>query len=139
MSCVAPVCTFLTRMPVTPVSSPSTSSSTLFQQDGDLAGLFLLEQLVLHDLLGAELVAAVDQRDVAGDVGQVERFLDGGVAAADDGDRLVAVEEAVAGGAGRNALAHEGFLGGQAEILGRGAGGDDQRVAGVGAGVADQA
>jgi hypothetical protein len=30
------------------------------------------------------------------------------------------------------------FFGGQAEVLGRGAGGDDQRVAGVGAGIADQ-
>jgi hypothetical protein len=45
-------------------------------ENGDLACLFFLEQLVLHDLLGAELVAAVNQCDVAGDVGQVERFLD---------------------------------------------------------------
>jgi len=75
---------------------------------------------------------------MAGDVGEVKCFLDGGVAAADDGDRLVAVEEAIAGCTGRDALAGEGFFRRQAEVHGRGAGGDDQRVAGVGAGVADQ-
>ena len=47
------------------------------------------EQIVLQDFLAAELVAAMDQRDVAGDVGEVERFFDGRVAAADHGDRLV--------------------------------------------------
>jgi hypothetical protein len=69
----------------------------------DLAGLDLGEQLVLHDLLGAQGVAAVHQVDLAGDVGQVQRFLDGGIAAADHRHVLVAVEEAVAGGAGGNA------------------------------------
>ena len=49
-----------------------------------------------------------------------------------------AVEEAVAGGAAADAAAHERLLRRQAEVLGRGAGGDDQRVAGVGAGVALQ-
>ncbi|MCY1291136.1 hypothetical protein D9M70_403130 [compost metagenome] len=77
----------------------------------------------------------MDQVHFLGDVGQVQRFLDRGVAAADHADHLVAVEEAVAGGAGGNALAGEGFLGRQAEVLGGGAGGDDQRVAAVGAAV----
>jgi hypothetical protein len=72
------------------------------------------------------------------DVGEVERLLDGSVAAADDGDVLALVEEAVAGGAGGDAAAGEGLLGGQAEILRGGAGGDDQRVAGIAAAVADQ-
>jgi hypothetical protein len=75
---------------------------------------------------------------VAGDVGQIERFFNGGIAATDDGDRLVAVEETIAGGAGGNALAGKFFFRGQAEVLGRGAGGDDQCIAGIGAGVADQ-
>jgi len=103
-----------------------------------LALAHLVHQLVDQDGLGAELVAAMDHRDLAGDVGQVERLLDRGVAAADHADVLVAVEEAVAGGAGRHALAHEGLLRGQAQVLGRGAGGDDQRIAGVLAGIADQ-
>jgi hypothetical protein len=75
---------------------------------------------------------------MAGNISQVKCFLNGCIAAADDGDRLVAVEKAIAGGAGRNALAHEFFFGGQAKILGRCAGRDNQRVAGIGAGVADQ-
>ena len=53
-------------------------------------------------------------------------------------DVLVAVEEAVARRAARHALAHEGALARQPQVLGRGAGGDDQRVAGVGAAVAGQ-
>ena len=104
----------------------------------DLPRGSLLEEFVLHDLLAAQLVAAVDQGDVAGDVGQVEGFFDRSVAAADHGDRLVAVEEPVAGRAARDAFTHEGFFGRQSEVLRRGAGGDDQRIAGVGAGVADQ-
>ena len=78
------------------------------------------------------------QRDLRGDVGEIQCLLDRGIAAADDGDLLIAIEEAVAGGAGRDTLAHEGFLGSQAEILGSGTGRDDQRVAGVFAGIADQ-
>ena len=73
-----------------------------------------------------------------GDVREVQRLLDRGVAAADDADVLAAIEEAVAGGAAADAAAHERLLGRQAEVLGRGAGGDDQRVAGVVAGVAAQ-
>ena len=98
----------------------------------------LLQQAVDQDRLGAELVAAVDHRDLLRDARQVERFLDGRVAAADHRDFLVAIEEAVAGRAGRHALAHERFLGSQAEILRGRAGRDDQRVARVFARVADQ-
>ena len=105
----------------------------------DLAGLGLGEEFVLQDLLGAQLVAAMHQVDLAGDVGQVERFFDGGVAAADHRHVLVAEEETVAGGAGRHALAHELLFGLDAEILGAGAGGDDQRIAGVFAAVALEA
>ncbi len=61
-------------------------------------------------------------------VGEVERFLDRGVAAADHRDLLAAVEEAVAGRAGRGALALHMLFGRQAEPFGLGAGGDDQRV-----------
>ncbi len=61
-------------------------------------------------LLGAEVIAAVNERDLGGEVGQEQGFLDGGVAAADHDDFLVAIEEAVAGGAGRNAEALELLL-----------------------------
>ncbi|MNZ60980.1 hypothetical protein D3C78_790610 [compost metagenome] len=76
------------------------------------------------------------QGHLAGDVGQVQRFFHGGIAAADHRHLAVAVEEAVAGGAGGNALAHEGLFRRQAEVTRAGAGGDDQRVAAVGAAVA---
>ncbi len=105
----------------------------------DRPGLDLGEQLVLQDLLRAQGVAAVDQVDLAGEVGEVERLLDGGIAAADHRDLLVLVEEPVAGGAGGHALAHELLLRLQPQVLGAGAGGDDQRVAGVLAAVTGQA
>ncbi len=106
--------------------------------DGDLASLLLLENLVLNDFFAAQLVATMYQRHMAGDVGQIQRFFHRRIAAADDRDRLFFVEETVTGGAGRNALAGELFFRGQAEILRRSAGGDDQRVAGVFTGIANQ-
>src|SRR3546814_9997635 len=51
------------------------------------------EQAVLADLLGAQGAAAVDQGHLVADVGEVERLLHGGVAAADHHDLLAAVEE----------------------------------------------
>jgi hypothetical protein len=104
----------------------------------DLARSHFVHQLVHQDGLGLEFVAAVDQIDLAGDVGQVQGFFDGGVAATHDAADLVAVEEAIAGGAAAHAAAHEGSFRGQAQVFGRCAGGDDQAVAGVGATVADQ-
>ncbi|OMP12962.1 hypothetical protein COLO4_02517 [Corchorus olitorius] len=97
--------------------------------DLDLALLLLLMQAVDQDRLGAELVAAVDERDLAGDVGQVQRFFHGGVAATHHGHFLALVEEAVARCAGGHAAASKGFFRRQPQILGRSAGGDDQRVA----------
>ena len=105
----------------------------------DLAGLDLGEQLVLHDLFRAQGVAAVHQVDLAGDVGQVQRFLHRGIAAADHGHVLVLEEEAVAGGAGGHAAALELLLRFQPQVLGGGAGGDDEGVGGVFAAVALEA
>ncbi len=78
------------------------------------------------------------QCDVLGDVGQIQGFLHGGITATHHSDILAAIEESVAGGAAGNTSSHEGFLGRQAEILCRGAGGDDQRVTSVTASIADQ-
>src|SRR5690606_31340534 len=58
------------------------------------------------------------------------------VATANDRYFLFAIEKAVAGGAGTDALAFERFFGIQAQVTGRGAGGDDQCVTGISAGVA---
>ena len=86
------------------------------------------EQPRLQDLLGPQRVAAVDQRDAVGMVRQVQRLLDRGVAAADHRDRLAAVEEPVAGGAGRHAAALQPLLRLDVEPAGLRAGGDDHRV-----------
>ena len=87
--------------------------------------LGMVEQPVLQDAFGAQAVAAMHQRHRRGMVGEIERFLDRGVAAADHDDVLVAIEEAVAGGAGRDAEALELFFGRQAEPARLGAGGEN--------------
>ena len=96
---------------------------------------------LLHDLGGPQLVAPVDDGDLGGEAGEEEGLLHGGVAAAGHGDVLVAEEEAVAGGAGRDAVAEQALLVGHAEHQRAGAGGDDERVGQhrrlVGLGVAD--
>ena len=135
---VAAVAVLLMRMPVTPLLSPSTSSSVWFHSMRTLPCLALSISLSTRIFSARNLSRRCTTVTCLGDVGQVQRFLDRGVAAADHRHVLALVEEAVAGGAGRHALAHELLLGGQAEVLGRCAGGDDQRVAGVGGLVADQ-
>ena len=83
---------------------------------------------IQHDPGGAELLAAVDDRDLRGELGQERGLLHRGVPAADDHDLLALEEEAVAGGAGGDALAHQARLGLEAEELRRGARGDDDGV-----------
>src|SRR5262245_63141436 len=71
------------------------------------------------------------QYDLARDVGEVDRLLHRGVAAADHEHSFVAEEEAVAGGAGRHAKALEPGLRGQAQPAGLGARGNDDTVGSV--------
>src|SRR5690606_32595407 len=104
----------------------------------DLAGLDLGEQLVVHDLFGPQGVAAVEPVGLAGDAGQVQRFLSSGVPSAANDHVLVAVGEAAAAGAGGDAAALGLLLRLDAQVLGGGTGGDDQGVAGVFGAVADQ-
>jgi hypothetical protein len=86
-----------------------------------------------HDVGGAEGVATVHEVHLGGEAGEEERFFAGGVAAADDGDRDVAVEGAVAGRAGGDAVAAVVMLlAGDAEERGRGAGGDDHGLGLIG-------
>src|SRR5690606_9598690 len=61
-------------------------------------------------------------------VGEVQRLFHGGVAAADHHDLLAAIEEPVAGRAGRHTLATQRLFTGHAEPFGLSAGGDHQHV-----------
>ena len=107
----------------------------MIPQNGDLG---ILEQAILQDLFGAERIAAMDQRHLRGVVREVERLLDGRVAAADNDHFLATEEKPVAGGAGRDATPAECLFGRQSEPLRRGAGRYDEGVGLVAiAGVAD--
>ena len=66
--------------------------------------------------------------DLGGEASEEQRLFHGGIAAADDGDLLARGEEAVAGGAGADAVADQRLLAGQVEPAGAGAGRDDQRA-----------
>ncbi len=68
----------------------------------------------------------MNQVHLAGDVRQVQRFFNRRVATTDHADLLVAVKETVAGGATAHTPSHEGLFRREAQILGGGAGGDDQ-------------
>ena len=97
------------------------------------------KEAFLEDLLGPEGVAPVDEGDLRGVTGEIHRFLDRRVAAADDADRQAAEKEAVAGGAGRHPESLEPLLAFQSQPAGAGAGGDDQGIGGVAvAGIAEQ-
>src|SRR6516162_11796060 len=50
------------------------------------------------------------ERDLGRKIGEKQRLLDGGIAAADHQDVLAAIEKAVAGGAGGNAIAAKFLL-----------------------------
>src|SRR5215471_5648011 len=77
--------------------------------------LGVLEQALLQNLFGAEAVAPMDERDLAREVGEEQRFLDRGVAAAHHNDPFALVEEAIAGRAGGHAVALEGLFRRQTE------------------------
>src|SRR5690606_12102031 len=99
--------------------------------DADIATFSLGKQFVLQDFFCAQAVTTVNQCDMGSDIGQIQCFFNSRVAAADDCDRLVAVEETVTGGAGTDATAHKCLLGRQSQILGGSTGSNDQRITGV--------
>ena len=74
----------------------------------------------------------MDQGDGRADVRKVERLLNRGIATSDYGDRLVSIEESIAGGACRHALAFVGVLRIQTKVLRGSAGGNNQGITGVG-------
>ena len=79
-------------------------------------------------LVGAQHGAAMDERHALGEIGEEQCFLGRGVAAADDGHALAAEEEAVTGGASRNAEALVFRFRGKAEPVGRRARGDNESL-----------
>ena len=100
---------------------------------GDLAvpdelDLLVRERTVLHDLRRAQLVAAVHDVDLRGELRQERRLLHRRVAAPDDGDLLLAEEEAVARRAVRDAVAGEALLARDTDLAGCGARGEDDRL-----------
>src|SRR3974390_1985340 len=78
----------------------------------DHLDLGMLEQAVLQDLLGAERIAPVHDRDLGGEIGEEQRFLHRSIAAADHDDLFVAIEEPITGSARRYAIALKLLLGG---------------------------
>ena len=87
---------------------------------------------LLHDLRGAELVAAVHDLQVLGELGDEDRVLHRRVAAADHRDVLALEEGAVADAAGGDAAAAELDLAGDAEPLGLRAHREDHGLGAVG-------
>src|SRR5579883_665839 len=81
---------------------------------------------IKHDFRRAKFVAAVNQMHFAGVAREEIGFLHGGVAAANNRNGLAAEEEAVTGGARRNAVADKFALAGETEHARGSAGGDDQ-------------
>src|SRR6266542_279557 len=83
-----------------------------------------------HDLRGSESLTAVNDGHFRRELRQESRLFHRRIAAADDGDLPAFEEEAVAGGAGRNASPHVLLLGFETEKLGRGTRGDNGGVRG---------
>ena len=94
----------------------------------DELDLLVVPGAVDHDRRGPELLAPVDEVDLAREAADERRLLERRVAAADDRDDLVAEERGVAGGAVRDAAALEAQLGLEPELAGARAGGDDDAV-----------
>ncbi len=84
-----------------------------------------------HDRRGAELLATVDEVDLAREAADEGRLLEGGVSAADDGDDPVTEERRVAGGAVRDAAALEPGFRLEPDLPRVRAGGDDDAVGDV--------
>ncbi len=80
------------------------------------ADLVVGERPLLHDLAGAQRVAAVHQGDRPGEPGEEGGLLESTVSTADDDDVLLAEEEPVAGRAPRDPVTGELLLAGDPEL-----------------------
>src|SRR5208337_5687085 len=83
---------------------------------------------VEHDFRSAKLLAAMDERHLAGEARQEYGFFHGRVATTDHRNFLARKEEAVASGAGRNAVADERVFVRQTKPACRGSAGNDERA-----------
>ena len=135
----APDPVFRIRRPVTPESSPRTSSTTWFHRIATLASRVLASRRSARIRSARNRSPAMDDVHRRSDVREVERLFDRGIAAADHRHRPILEEEPVTGGAGRDAGPLVPLLRGKTEILRRRPGGDDERIAGVDVLVADEA
>src|SRR6188472_263457 len=98
------------------VEATALAGDELLRHIGGLEGdVALLPGPLEHDLRSAELVAAVDHGQLAGELGDEDRVLHRRVAAADHDHLLVFEEGAVADAAGGDAAAAELDLAGDAE------------------------
>ena len=137
-SLMAPVLTSRSFTPCTPFGS--LASQNLVQR-GIPHDFYLRvrEQPFLQNLLGTERIPAVDDGDGAGEIGQEQRLLDRGISAANHGNVLALIEEAVAGRAGRHTVALEFLLARQPQPPGLGARADNDCPGAIGrAGIALQ-
>jgi hypothetical protein len=82
-----------------------------------LPSLTFSMSFINHDFLGLEGIAPMHQRDMLGDIGEIQRFFDGRIATANNGDILAFVEKTVAGRATGNPFAHEGLFGGKPRYM----------------------
>src|SRR6516165_774888 len=64
----------------------------------------ILIKPLLQYALGAQVVAAMHESHLGGKIGEKQRLLDRGIAAADHQNMLAAIEKAVASGAGGNTI-----------------------------------
>ena len=71
--------------------------------------------------------------DMGGEIGEMQRLLDRGIAAPDHGDRLAAEKESVAGRAGRDAEAFERLFARETQPFGLRSGRKNNRLGGEGA------
>jgi hypothetical protein len=81
-----------------------------------------------HDLRGAKVLAAMNERNLCREASQEDRLFHGRVSAPDDDDFFAREKKSVAGRARRNAMANELLLVGQSEPACRRAAGDDERL-----------
>ncbi len=122
-----PVRTLRSRSPVTTSGCPApTTSSTALSQTTSIFGCANSRRCRIFS--ARRQSRRCTSVTLLGVVGQVERLLDRGVAAADHRNPLAAVEEPVAGRAGRDAGALQPLLRRQAEPARLRAGGDHHRV-----------
>ena len=84
----------------------------------DHLDLRVLEQPILHDLLGPETVPPVDHRHLRREIGQEQRLFHRRIPAPDHHDLFPAIEEPVAGRTGRHAEPLELLLTWQPQPLG---------------------